>query len=222
MSIQTIINNAVSIKVDRRKVVGQTVSRSGQVKIGSIASNVPWVFTVSMHTGLKYSANRSLVEELDRLDRVFTETIDIGGSNPGLGYITEYKGDLEAADVNQLSVASTGVLTVTLNVNTISNPNVTSTSYIFRAGDYFQLDNGYKYPYTVTADVLRGSGTTVTVPINRPFINQASYTEVGKGVVVGSDVTWQVVMSKKPSWIVIPHDRIQFSDAFELVEVIED
>lgn len=219
MSLQTIINNASEITIDRRKISGITVSRSGRVKISSIASNVPWQFTVKMHDGLKYSDNRNVLESLDYNDRVLTSTINIGSSNTGLSYLTAYKGALSAVNINNITVDSANVLTLTLDVSTVS---VGSSTVIFEPGDYLQLDSGYKYPYTVTSQVTRGVSSTIDVPINRPFIEQSGYTTAGAGIVVGSDVTWNVVVSKKPSYTVVPYDRIAWNSAFELVEVIED
>jgi len=220
MSIQTIIDNATSITISRRKIAGQTISRSGHVKISSIASNVPWVFTVTMHDATKYSTNRSLFEEIDRLDRVFTETIDIGSTNSGLSYITEYLGDFSASQIGQITIDSGAALNVVANMTAVTGES--SSDFVFKKGDYFKLDGAYKYPYTVTADVTRGSGDTVNVPINRPFIDQTGYTEAGAGIVVGTDVTWQVVLSKKPDYSIVPHDRGVFNGDFEFVEVIED
>lgn len=220
MTIQTIINNASAITIDRRKISGTTVSRSGRVKVSSIASNVPWQFSIKMHDGLKYSDNRSVLESLDYKDRVLTSTIDIGSSNTGLGYLTAYKGEFTPVQIGQLSVDSANVLTLTLDVSSVTG--AAASDVIFEPGDYLQLDSGYKYPYTVTAQVLKGSGSTVDVPINRPFIEQSGYTTAGAGIVVGSAVTWNVVVSKRPSYTVVPYDRITWNSAFELVEVIED
>lgn len=219
MSLQTIIDNCVSISIDRRKLAGFTVSRSGLVKISSVASNVPWQMVIDMHAGMKYSTNRNMLEELDRIDRVQTTTINIGATNPGLAYLTEYQGDLSAGQINTITIDSANVLTVTMNVSSVS---ASASSYVFRKGDYWMPTGVYKYPYTVTADVQRGTGSTISVPINRPFIDQAGYTEVGAGIDVGKNVTWNMLMAKKPSYAVVPHDRIAWDGAFELVEVIED
>lgn len=219
MSLQTIIDNCVSITIDRRKVSGYTVSRSGQIKLSSIASNVPWQMTVDMHAGMKYSTNRSMLEELDRVDRVIPSTINIGTSNPGLAYVTAYQGDLTPAQIANITVSSANVLTITMDVSSVS---ASSTAVVFKKGDYIQLNGAYKYPYTVTSDVLRGSASTISVPINRPFITQSGYTTAGAGIEVGSDVTWNMVIISRPSYTVIPYDRIAWDSAFELVEVIED
>lgn len=219
MSLQTIIDNSVAITIDRRKVSGYTVSRSGRIKVSSIASNVPWQITVEMHAGMIYSDNRNMLEELDRVDRVIPTTINIGNTNPGLAYITNYQGGLSASQIGSITVSTANVLTVTLDV---SNVSAGTGTLVFKKGDYFKLSGNYKYPYTVTSDVQRGSGSTVSVPINRPFIQQANITTAGSGIVVGTNVTWNMIVISKPSYSVIPYDRIAWDSAFELVEMIED
>lgn len=219
MSIQTVIDRASQIEFTRNRLSGQTISRSGRVKTSTIASAVPFQFTVSMAPGLRYSQNRALTEELDRLGRVFTESVNIGDTNPGLAYITEYQGNLSAAALGQITVSSASNLTITLDMTSVAGTG--PGTVMFRAGDFIQLDNGYKYPYTVTDDVLRGSDDTVEVPINRPFISQSGYNTNGAGLVVGTDVTWQVVMTNKPSYRIVPGDLLEFSGNFELIEVID-
>jgi hypothetical protein len=184
-----------------------------------VASNVPWQMVIDMHAGMKYSTNRNMLEELDRVDRVQTTTINIGSTNTGIAYLTEYQGDLSAGQLNSITVASANVLTVTMNVSAVS---ASTGSYVFRKGDYWMPTGAYKYPYTVTADVQRGSGSTISVPINRPFIAQTGYTLAGAGIDVGKDVTWNMLVTKKPSYAVVPHDRIAWDGSFEIVEVIED
>ena len=219
MSLQAVIDRASSIEISRRKLGGQTISRSGRVKTSSVASVVPFQFKVQMAPGLRYSTNRELVEEIDRLGRIFTETIDIGNSNPGLAYITEYLGQLSTVQLDQIVVSSADALAIELNVGPVTGTN--PATILFRKGDFIQLDTGYKYPYTVTSDVLRGVESTVTVPINRPFIEQPDYTVSNKGILVGTDVTFHVVMTMKPDFRIVPHDLLEFTSGFELIEVIE-
>ena len=219
MSLQTIIDNAVSIEFIRRKLAGQSLSRSGHIKIASVANSVPFQFVVEPRPGMKYADFRGLTEEIDRLDRVFIEVVDIGNTNPKLEYITSYQGNLSGTNLNSITVSSANALTITLNV---SNVSVSGTTVCFEPGDFIQLAGNYKYPYTVTSQVLRGSGSTIDVPINRPFIDQAGYTEAGAGILVGKFVTWQMVMTKKPSYRVVPGGFLEWTDVFELAEVIED
>jgi len=97
-----------------------------------------------------------------------------------------------------------------------------ASDVVLAKGDYFQLDDGYKYPYTVTQDVLFGVGGVVSVPINRPFIAQSGYTPGGAGILVGSQVTWTVKMLAKPTYILMPNRYVGFSGDFTLIEVIGD
>lgn len=218
--LQTVIDRASSIELVRRKLAGQTVSRSGRVLISSVASNVPFQFIIDMAPGLRYSTNRDLVEEIDRMDRIFTQTVNIGSTNPGLSYITRYQGDFNSTQLGQITVDSASNLTITLDMTGVTGD--ASGDVVFKAGDFIQLDSGYKYPYTVTEDVTRGLADTIDVSISRPFIEQDSYTVSGKGIQTGTDVTFNVVMTRKPSYSIVPYDLLQFNSQFELVEVIED
>lgn len=215
MSFQTIINNATAITVNRRKVTSSTVSRSGILKTAERLPSV-YSFTVGMNDGLKYSTNRDLVEELDRLDTTIEEEINIGSTNSGLAYITQYLGDLSAAQIGQVTVTSASGGNIVLNTTAVTG---SPTGDIFKKGDYIQLDNSYRYPYTVTADVAY-SGTSVTVPIHRGFIEQTGYTVSGKGINVGKDVTWRVKAIQNPLYGIAPHDFLVFQDNFVFYEVI--
>jgi len=213
MSIQTIVDNAVSITIDRHKTSGQTISRSGVLRTAEVAANIPWYFTVQMHSGLTYSDNRGLVEEIDRLDRTVEEEIDIGSNNTRLAYLTSYQGD--ASGITSTTIANVSGSNIYLNCSSAG-----SGTYLFRKGDYIQPSGGYRYPYTVTADVPFSTSSNVTIPVNRPVITQNLYSFPGKSIVVGSNVSWRVKMLKKPYYSIIPYDRLEFSDSFQLVEVI--
>ena len=215
MSFQTIINGATGISLNRRKITGSTVSRSGILKTAERLPSV-YSFTVSMNNGLKYSENRALVEELDRLDTTVEEEINIGTSNTGLAYITQYQGTLTPAQINQITVTSATGGNIVLNTTSVTG---SPTGNIFKKGDYIQLDNNYRYPYTVTSDVVY-SGTSVTVPIHRGFLAQTGYTVSGKGINVGSEVTWRVKAVINPIYGIAPHDFLVFEDDFVFYEVI--
>ena len=215
MSFQTIINNATGITINRRKITGSTVSRSGILKTAERLPSV-YSFTVGMHDGLQYSTNRDLVEELDILDTTVEEEINIGSTNTGLSYITEYLGNLSPAQIGQVTVTSASSNEIVLNTTSVTGA---PTGDIFKKGDYIQLDNNYRYPYTVTADVAY-SGTSVTVPIHRGFLAQTGYTVSGKGINVGKDVTWRVKALNNPLYSIVPHDLLAFSDNFVFYEII--
>ena len=100
-----------------------------------------------------------------------------------------------------------------------STSSASGSGNVFEKGDYVQLDTSYRYPYQVTADVA-WHVSTITVPLSRPFIPQDSYTVAGKGIVVGSAVTWKVKLVTKPRYSVIPGDLLNFDTDFEFVEFI--
>ncbi len=216
MSLQTIIDNATFITIKRKKLASQSVSRSGRVLTAEVASAEPYRFVIGMHQGLAYSSNRDLVETLDNLDVTVESTIDIGGTNSGLNYITAYKGGMDGSQVNQVTVTSATGLNIVLNTSSVSG---TTPANAFKKGDYIQLDNNYRYPYTVTADVA-WNASSVTVPIHRAFIPQDSYTVSGKGINVGVDAEWHVKMVNKLNYTIVPHDRLAFDGDFEVVEII--
>ena len=217
MSIQTIIDNATYIKFGRTKTAGQTISRSGRVLTSARPTSQPFNFEVGMHDALRYSENRDLIEELDKLDITTEESIDIGTTNTNLSYITAYKGSLSASNISQITATSASGTNLVLNSTGVSgSPGGTA----FKKGDFIQLGSSYRYPYRVTADVSYNA-TSMTVPLHRPFIDQDSYTVSGKSIVVGSAVTFKVKMLAKPEYRVYPHDLLAFDDAFSLIEIIE-
>jgi len=211
MSIQTIIDNATFITVDKRKVASQIITRSGRIKTAEVTNAVPYRFTVGMHEALLYSENRDLLEELDSLDVITEEEIDIGSTNTGLSYVTAYRGDGYTSSITVTSASASNIV--------LSTGSASGSGTFLKKGDFIQLDTNYRYPYQVTADVA-WNGSSITVPIHRNFIEQSGYTVSGKGILLGSDVTWRVKMVAKPNYSIVPYNRINFDSDFELVEII--
>ena len=222
MSLQNVIDNATQITFATRKTSNSTVSRNGRLKTSLLVGNQPFVFSVSYAPVAVYADVRGVLEEIDELDAVQKEAIDIGSTNSGLSWITEYQGDLSSAQLGQITATTTySGRTLTLSVASVTGAS--PSDYVFKAGDFLQLDGGYKYPYKVVDDVQKGSGSTITVTLNRPVIEQSGYTiNTGKGILAGNDVTWQVQMLEKPTFSVLPARYVQFDGDFVLMEVIED
>ena len=215
-TMQTIIDQASQIDLKRKKVAGQSVTRSGRVLTGEIVSAVPFVIEVGMHNGLKYATNRALVEHIDNLDVVEEFTINIGNTNPGLAYITAYQGDLDAN-----SIANITIVDYEAETFYIDSTNTTGSGNIFRAGDYIQpTATDYRYPYTVTQDVAYTANSNVSVPVHRNIIAQPNVTLANSNIRVGSDCEFTVKMRNKPTYSVVPGGRLEFSSSFELVEII--
>jgi hypothetical protein len=214
MSFQTIFEIQQSMSVNNRRTVGQQYSRSGQVRVAQYLTAVPWVFTVVPHNYLPYATSRDIIQTIDNLDRQLPETITFTSAN--LGWFTDYQGDLTTAQANALTLAA--VPLANSQVISVGNlPAVTSTKAIFRAGDFLQLGN---YSYKVTADVLRGLDTTVSVGLHRPVIGAVS---TGTLAGVGNACEFTVLAEKCPTYTLAPAPGgafVQWDDAFVFREDI--
>lgn len=213
MSLQTIVNNATYVTIDKKKVAAQSVSRSGVVLTAERTSVVPYRFIIGMHEGLTYSTNRGLLEDIDALDVTTESTIEFGDSNSGLAFLTKYQGD--STGIGSITITGSSAATLIINASAAG-----SGTFLFKKGDYIQPASGYRYPYQVTADVAHTTANPVVIPIHRPFIEQSGYSLNGKSLLVGNDVTFKVKMVLKPSYSAVPIDRISFTDDFELIEII--
>ena len=218
MSIQNIINKAQQIEIDRRKVVGQTISRSQRIKTSERASAQPWRFKVTPPPVLDWTSSRSFIEVIDFNDRSTEYTISLNSAT-GMQYITAYQGALNNTALGNLAV--TGTTTSTLIVGTLPaiDGTVTSSTVVFYAGDFVQPQNS-RYPYSVTQTVVRGTGTTISVPLNRPIITSENITLTGNKVLVGNSVTWRVIVGALPTYSLIPSRRVQYNGDFDLIEKI--
>ena len=217
MGLQTIIDNASFITINKRKGVGQTVSRSGHVKTALQQQSI-YRFTVSVPDGLKYSDNRGLLEDLDTADVITEANVDIGSTNTGLSYLTAYQGDANTTQLNALALNSTSGST--LHVDTTSATGHSGT--LFKKGDYIQPEGNtstYRYPYQVTSDVAFTSGN-LAVSVHRPILSQDGVALTSGGFRIGNDCRFHIKAMQMPLYSVIPHDLISFDGNFELMEVI--
>jgi len=195
MSFQTIFDISQSISVNTRKMAGQQVSRSGQVRTLEYLTAQPWVFTVKPHGYLYYPQVRDVLQVIDNLDRVTAGTITFSSST--LSWFCAYQGALSSAQVNALTLASVPAANAT-TISVGNLPSVSSSTIVFKAGDFLQLGS---YPYKVTTQVTRGSASTVSVGIHRPVIGTPS---AGTLTAVGSSCTWSVVAEVCPTYTLVP------------------
>lgn len=325
MSIQTIIDTAQSIEFDRSKTVGQSVSRSGRLKTAERASVQAWTFVVTPAGSYFWSDHRDTIEEIDANDRINEYEISLSNVN-GMGFITEYMGNLNSTQLNALTINTnttatfvlgnlpsigatltsrsenftaqsfqieavpaysrsfdvarndilitnseydakfykiqvgdrlststyltsnqtvTGITRNFLTYNSVgytkvdlsAAPNsssglntpiqfastastlVSSSTVVFYRGDFIQPTNS-RYPYTVKNTVERGSGSTVTVDLNRAVITSEAIALDNSTLKIGVDVTWHVVAVEKPTYSIIAPNRFQFNGDFRLAEKV--
>lgn len=194
MSFQTIFEIQQSMTVNNRRTIGQQVARSGYVTVAQYLTAVPWVFTVMPHNYLYYPQVRNIIQTIDNYDRQLPENIFFQSAN--LSWFMQYQGDNPTTPTG-IQIATTPTTnTQTIVLKTL--PSIASTAYLFKAGDFIQFGG---YTYKITADVLRGSGSTVTVSIHRPVIVASAVNTV---VYVGTDCVIRVVAEQCPTYTLNP------------------
>jgi hypothetical protein len=218
MSLQTIIDRSQTIEIDRRRVVGQTISRSQRIKTAERATAQPWKFTVTPPGYLKWSESRGLIEVIDQADRVDEYTIKLSNTD-NMSYITAYQGELTIGQLNSLSISAVSTNTFTITGLPAIGGTITSSTVVFSPGDYIQPANS-RYPYSVVSSVVRGSSTTTNVTLHRNVITSEGITLTGQSLAVGNTCTWRVIVSGLPTYQLTPMRLVQYTGNFELVERI--
>jgi len=221
--IQYIIDNAQQIEIDRRRMIGQTISRSQRIKTAERSTAQPWKFKVTPPAQIPWTTGRVVAEAISAGDRVAEYEISLNNKS-GMNYITAYQGNLRQAQLDDLTIASTGTSTLTLtNLPNIGSSAlvglVSTTTVLFAAGDIIQPENS-RYPYAVTDTVLRGASTTTNVTLNRPLITSEGISLISQGVKVGNSCTWRVVLTIIPTYSLVYGQRMQYNADFELIEKI--
>lgn len=225
MSLQTIFNISNKLKIDRRKLVGVQYSRSQIPKTELTPTKNPWRITLTA-PDQSYYEMRSVLQQLDTLDRYQPEVIQLGG-NANMNWMFRYQGVMTPSDITGLSVVSFvgNQLTIT------GLPGLGPTEVLFEKGDFIQIGSNY-YPFTSTTQVLRGSGLTVTITTHRPNILTNDVTS--NSITVGSDCRIAVFCPNMPTYTLIPGARrvvdgvilnnaiVQWDSDFQLYEWLGD
>jgi len=218
MSIQTIIDNATYITINKRKVAASSVSRSGHLKTADRGVGV-YSFTVGMHDGLTCSTNRGLLESIDTMDVINEANISLN-NNTNMEYLTDYQGNISQAQLDNITMVGSNGAELYIDCS-----GATGAGVLFKAGDFIQPKGNtstYRYPYQVTSEVTFSPIANITVPVHRGVLPQTGTSITTGGIRVGNDVNFQVKALQMPIYSVVPHDRIEFSGDFQLMEVITD
>lgn len=225
MSLNTILSVAESVTINDHRFVGQTVSRNQKILTSEIITVVPFQFTLRPMNYLLYSQSRSILNALRIPDKALEQYLNFG-STGWLNYI-KYQGDMTSAQIAacrwQTSSANKILVLGSL-------PSISSGAYLFRIGDFVQVD---RYTYIVTADVLRGAGATVNVPVHRNLITTLASTvacvagQFGATISMGGStytgVTFPVILRDYPTYTLRPMTNdsfIEWSGEFNAFEAV--
>lgn len=225
MSLTTILSIAESVTINDQRFVGQTVSRNQKIVTSEILTVVPFQFTMRPMNYLLYSRNRTVLNALRIPDKALEQYLNFG-STGWLNYIN-YQGDMTSVQVAacQWQVASANK-TLVLG----SLPSISASSFLFKTGDFVQVG---RYSYIVTADVLRGAGSTVNVPVHRNLMETLSSpvacvagqygTTISMGGSSYTGVTFPVILRQYPTYTLVPMTNdsfIQWSGEFVAFESV--
>jgi hypothetical protein len=225
MSLQTILSICESVGINDQRFVGQTLSRNQKLVTSEILTVVPFQFELRPMNYLLYSQNRTTLNTLRIPDKSLTQYLNFGQTG-WLNYV-KYQGQMTAVQIgNCLWQVSSANKTLVLG----ALPALSSTDYLFRVGDFVQVG---LYSYIVTADVQRGSGSTVNVPIHRnllvtltsatPAVAGEFGTTVSMGGTTYTGVTFPVVLREYPTYNLVPITNdsfISWSGSFQALEQV--
>ena len=212
MSLQTILSICESVGINDQRFVGQTLSRNQKLTTSEIVTVVPFAFEMRPMNYLLYSQNRGTLNQLRLADKSLVQYLNFG-STGWLNYI-KYQGEMTSV---QIAACQWQITSANKNLVLGALPSVGPTVVLFRAGDFVQVG---LYSYIVTADVLRGTNTTVNVPVHRNLISALTSPiacvagEFGTTVNMGGSsytgITFQVVLRDYPTYTLIPMTNDSF------------
>ena len=213
MSIQGVINTASRLEVIRNEVVAQTVTRSGRIYTAVRDTVKPWQFKVTPSDVYPWELVRPAIESISSTDRY--NEVSISFNQTGQEWMFKYQGVLTTSQL-QTNVTITGANLKTITASLSGGAaSIATNSVIFYAGDVIQpLQNNHRYPYVVTTNVVKGATNTISIPIHRNIIGSIT----GGGFRAGSECEFKIIVTRSPSYQLIPGKLVQFTGDFELLE----
>ena len=212
MSLNTILQVSESIAINDQKLVGQVLSRNQRISTSELLTVQPFEFTMNPMKYLLYSQNRDLLSALRVADKATEQYLNF--TNIGwLNYVA-YQGDMTLGQIAacQWQTSSANKTLVLGNL-----PSISSGSYIVKKGDFCQVE---RYTYIATADVQRGGGSTVNIPVHRNLIStlaspvNAVIGQYGTTISLGGNtytgVTFPVILREYPTYTLVPMTNDSF------------
>lgn len=225
MALTDILAVSETVGINDQRFVGQLVSRNQRISTSEILTVVPFGFEMKPMNYLLYSQNRALLNSLRIPDKALEQYINFG-STGWVNYI-EYQGDMTSGQISTCQWQTTS-LNKTLVLGSL--PSIASNLYIVRQGDFCQVG---RYAYIATADVLRGMGSTVNIPVHRNLITPLTSTvaavigQFGTTIALGGETytgtTFPVILREYPTYTLTPITNdsfIQWNGSFKAFESV--
>ena len=224
-TLNTVLSISESVGIDDHRFIGQMMSRNQRIATSEIIGTQPFGFDMRPMNYLLYSQNRPLLSTLRAADKEFEQYLNFGATG-WVNYIA-YQGDMTSAEIGACEYEITSAnKTIVLG----SLPSIGATEYIVKTGDFLQID---RYAYIATANVQRGGGLTVNIPVHRTImttlaspmtavIGQYGTTQsIGGNTYTG--VTFPVILQDYPTYTLIPMTNdsfIQWTGTFKAFEYV--
>ena len=225
MSLNQILAISEAVGINDHRFIGTMISRNQRISTSEIMTVVPFNFDMKPMNYLLYSQNRALLNSLRIPDMALEQYLNFGTTG-WVNYIA-YQGDMTSGQLATCQY-QTSTTMGTKNIILGNLPSISSTLYVVKQGDFLQID---RYAYIATADVLRGSGTTVTIPVHRNILTQLTSvqnavigqygTTISLGGSTYTGITFCVILRAYPTYTLMPITNdsfIQWSGAFTAFE----
>jgi hypothetical protein len=225
MSLNQILAISESVSISDHRFVGQMLSRNQRISTSEILTVVPFEFSLRPMSYLRYSESRGLLNSLRIPDKALEQYLNFGAT--GWKNYIKYQGDMQDVQIGscQWQTSSANKVLVLGSL-----PSISATAYIVKAGDFCQVG---RYSYMATADVQRGSGTTVNIPVHRNLIDalvspvDAVIGEYGETISMGGNtyigITFPVILRDFPTYTLMPITNdsfINWSGEFKAFESV--
>jgi len=225
MSLTTILSISESVGINDHRFIGQMISRNQRISTSEIQTVVPFAFEMKPMNYLLYSENRVLLNSLRIPDKGLEQYLNFGAT--GWENYIAYQGDMTSGEIDATEwQTSSANKTLVLG----SLPSMGASEYIVRVGDFCQVG---RYAYIATADVTRGAGSTVNIPVHRNLITTltspvgAVIGQYGTTISLGGSsytgTTFPVILREYPTYTLIPMTNdsfIQWSGNFSAFESV--
>lgn len=225
MSLNQILSISESVGINDHRFIGTMISRNQRISTSEIMTVVPFSFDMKPMNYLLYSQNRALLNSLRIPDMALEQYLNFGGTG-WVNYIS-YQGDMTGSQISACQYQTSTTLG-TKNIILGNLPAISASAYIVKQGDFLQID---RYAYIATADVLRGTNTTVTIPVHRNILTQLASvqnavigqygTTISLGGSTYTGITFCVILRAYPTYTLVPMTNdsfIQWSGTFTAFE----
>ena len=225
MSLNQILAISESVGINDHRFIGQMLSRNQRISTSEIITVVPFSFDMKPMNYLLYSQNRALLNSLRIPDMALQQYLNFGTT--GWANYIAYQGSMSSGQISACAW-QTSSANKTLVLGNL--PSIDAGAYIVKAGDFCQVG---LYPYIATADVVRGAGSTVNIPVHRNLMTtlasplNAVIGQYGTTVSMGNSTytgtTFQVILRAYPTYTLMSYANdsyIQWSGGFTAFESV--